>query len=342
MISDDALGALAACLAAFAVAINDAILKSLMMGELTMPQVLALRSVFVSISFAVTVIIRGECQQPTRALLLRTLSDGTGSALFLTALTYLPQANATAIQQFVPLAVVAASAALGERVGFGGWLCVGAGLLGVIIIVRPGLAGFDEHSLFAAGAVCIMTLRDVLTRRLPSTMPSMLIAFYAALGNGFAGVVLLPTVHWHPLHPQAVGMLAVASCCIICFYLGTVLMMRHGSVAVTQPARYSLLLWASLTGLAAEGDVPDLPALVGGVIIICAGLVSLHLSRVTASPTAGVRPRGGLAASDSAAELAAAESPSGSAGSAPSTEDRQANLAQATTRSSSTSWRNGQ
>ena len=103
----------------------------------------------------------------------RTSFDAIGSVCFLTALAHMHQANASAIVQSLPLAVVAASAALGERVGLTGWLCVGIGMVGVLAIVRPGLAAFSRYSLFAAAAVTMMTARDLLTRRMPASIPSL-------------------------------------------------------------------------------------------------------------------------------------------------------------------------
>ena len=176
MVSDDARGAVCATATSAAFAVNDALVKAVM-HRAPIAQVLVVRGVIVSSLVALAVCWRGDWLRPSRAqaalMGARTFFDAVGSICFLTALAHMHQANASAIVQSLPLAVVAASAALGERVGLTGWLCVGIGMVGVLAIVRPGLAGFSRYSLFAAAAVTMMTARDLLTRRMPASIPSL-------------------------------------------------------------------------------------------------------------------------------------------------------------------------
>jgi drug/metabolite transporter (DMT)-like permease len=301
--SHDVLGASAALAACVAVATNDALLKTVM-SRLSVPQVLAFRGAMVTSFLTMVVVCRRECQRPSQTLLLRSLLDGAGSVCFLTALRSMPQANCTAIVQVLPLAVVAAMAARGEHVTRTAWACVGMGLIGVLIIIRPGLTGFDQTSLLPAAAVGIMTARDVLTRTLPQSVPSLLVAVWAAVGNMSAGLVLLPSAGWHAIEIHDAMLVALAGVCICTFYMGTILLMRFGSVAVTQPVRYTLLLWAALAGYVSAGDVPDSWTAVGGTLIVAGGLFSLWAHAGSLEKARGVGSRaGGLAAEDSAAHV---------------------------------------
>ena len=60
-------------------------------------------------------------------------------------------------------------------------------------------------------------------------------------------------------------------------YLGTVLTMRLGSVAVVQPVRYTLLLFAALAGFVAFGEVPDGWTIAGSALIVGAGISAIRL-----------------------------------------------------------------
>ena len=87
------------------------------------------------------------------------------TALYLTALAHLEIANATAIAQLTPLAMTASAALfLGERVGIRRWTAIGIGFLAVLLIMRPGMQGFNAWSLLALGSVSFVVLRDLSSR----------------------------------------------------------------------------------------------------------------------------------------------------------------------------------
>ena len=95
----------------------------------------------------------------------RTVGEMGSTALYLTALFNMPLANATAILQIVPLLTTAAAAIfLGERVGVRRWSAVALGLLGVLLIIRPGLEGFNAWSLVALAAMTLGSQRPLLLR----------------------------------------------------------------------------------------------------------------------------------------------------------------------------------
>ncbi len=92
------------------------------------------------------------------------------------ALAHLPLANTSAIFQALPLAITLGAALIfGEPVGWRRWSAIVAGFIGVLIIVRPGLAGFSQYSLFALVSVAFCALRDLATRQIPAQIPSLFI-----------------------------------------------------------------------------------------------------------------------------------------------------------------------
>jgi drug/metabolite transporter (DMT)-like permease len=92
---------------------------------------------------------------------LRAGADVLGTILYLSAQMHMAFADANALLQFTPLAITAGAALfLGARVGWRRWLATGVGLVGVLIIVRPGGAGFNAYSLLALSAIAFVAARD--------------------------------------------------------------------------------------------------------------------------------------------------------------------------------------
>ena len=84
-----------------------------------------------------------------KPVLIRTAGEVFGSLGYVTALTLIPLATASAMLQAQPLAVTLAAAFfLGERVGPRRWAAVAIGFVGVLIIIRPTGTGFDPNVLW--------------------------------------------------------------------------------------------------------------------------------------------------------------------------------------------------
>ena len=128
-------------------------------------------------------------------MVLRNIGEVCGSLLYVSSLVRLPIANTTAIMQTSPLAITAAAALfLGDRVGWRRWMATSFGLIGALIVIRPGGADFSWWYLPAVIAVAFVTLRDLSTRYIPHSTPTMFITFLTfmvTLAGGLAmGLVL--------------------------------------------------------------------------------------------------------------------------------------------------------
>src|SRR6056297_4023815 len=97
-----------------------------------------------------------------------------GTMCFVTAIALTPLSQASAILQATPLAVTLGAALfLAEPVGWRRWSAILVGFAGVLMVVRPGLAGFAPASLFAVQAVFGLAMRDLATRAVPAAISSM-------------------------------------------------------------------------------------------------------------------------------------------------------------------------
>ena len=272
-------------LAMLGFAIEDMFIK-LLAARLPTWQIIACLGIGAGGFFAVLLRARGEALFPRAAVsplvLLRNLGELIGTLCFVTALALTPLAQASAILQALPLSVTLGAALfLGEAVGWRRWAAIAVGFVGVLLVIQPGLAGFDANALFAVAAVVGLTLRDLVTRRIPRTMSSFQLSFLAfltlipaagllALTTGGAGVMPLPR-DW-ALLAGAVVMGILAYSCIV----GAV---RLGEVSFVTPFRYSRILFALVLGAVVFGERPDALMLTGAALIVGSGLFTLWRER---------------------------------------------------------------
>jgi drug/metabolite transporter (DMT)-like permease len=206
-------------------------------------------------------------------VLMRAGCEGLATFMYLAALFHLPLANVTAINLASPLFVaLLARLLLGERVHLGRWLAIALGFAGVLLVVQPQPGQFNQHAWLAVLATLLYSARDLLTRRLPPALPSIL-ATLATAGTvwAMAGVVLA-VQGMVPMAWADVGLLALAAVFLSTGYFAVITATRHAELSVVAPFRYVGLLWALLLGWVVWGDVPNGWAWAGMVCLVVAGL----------------------------------------------------------------------
>ena len=214
-----------------------------------------------------------------RALALRTGGEIASTLLFLNALHHLPISELSAIMQALPLLVMVAAAALfGERLGWRRLGAVGVGIIGVMLILRPGSLSFTVWSVVALGSVLGVVLRDLATRMFTPAVRSNTIAFYAALSVTLTAL-LMPSEPWViPDARQTLG-LGTAGAALTLGYLTVVGSMRVGEVGFVAPFRYVSLVASVILGLVLFGERPDLWMALGSTLVVGAGLYCIWRER---------------------------------------------------------------
>ncbi len=194
-------------------------------------------------------------------------------------LTYLPLAEVTAIGFMAPLFVTALSVpVLKETVGRHRWVAVIAGLVGVIIIARPGGGIWHWAALMPLiGAACFAAYQ-VVTRILAGSEKNHTTLFYTGLG-GLIWTSLMVPFFWLPPTPVhwlmfiATGLLgALAHLCLIRAF-------ELAQASLLAPFNYSKLIWVAAFGYLAFGDLPSLNTLAGSAVIIVAGCYVVYRER---------------------------------------------------------------
>ena len=202
------------------------------------------------------------------------------TSLFL-GLTYLPIAEATTIGFTAPLFITALSGPiLREKVGIHRWLAVVLGLIGVLVIVRPGGELWHWASLMPFVGAMFFAVFQIITRLLSKTEKTNTTLFYTGLGGFFWTSIIVPFVwitpsllHWTVfLLTGAMG--AVAHLCMISAF-------NRAEASLLAPFNYTKLLWVSVLGFLIFGDVPSFNMWVGATIIVAAGIYILYRERNT-------------------------------------------------------------
>ena len=270
---------MAVAMAAFT--INDAITKTVT-SEMNFGEVILLRGM-VAIVLIAALAYHQRAIRPLRTLMmkpvaLRVAGEVGGTLSFLAAIANLPLANTAAIFQALPLAITLGAAVIfGEPVGWRRWLAIVAGFIGVLIIVRPGLEGFNQFSLLALVAVVFCAVRDLATKRIPVEIPSLFITLLTTITVTMAGaLVLFPLGGWTPPSGRSLALLALAAVLLLIGYQCVIMALRVGDISAVAPFRYSALLWALLLGYLVFGDVPDALMVTGASIIVLSGLYAFY------------------------------------------------------------------
>lgn len=216
---------------------------------------------------------------------LRCAAEVGAAYLFLTALLHMPLANITALLQALPLTVtLGAALVFGEAVGWKRMTAIGIGFAGMLLIVRPGTAGFDVYSLYGLAAVVCVTVRDLVTRRMSARVPSLTVTFLTSASVSASGALGLLWTDWVPLDARLAGLVGASSICIVGGYLFSVMVMRVGDVSFVAPFRYTGLVWALVLGWAVFGHWPEPATLLGAAIIVATGLFTLYRERAGLVP----------------------------------------------------------
>ncbi|MGA8260267.1 MAG: DMT family transporter [Arenicellales bacterium] len=261
--------------------LEDVLIKQLA-SSLPMGQVIVLIGCGGALNFGVLARLRGQRLLPpallSRPVLLRNLAEAIAAVSFVSALVLTTLSGASAILQTTPLALTMGAALfLGESVGWRRWTAIGAGFLGVMMIIQPGLAGFVPASLLAVVAVAAVALRDLVSRAIPADVTGIQLASWAFATLIPAGLLLVLVTGATPVMPEAPDLVRLAATFVVggVGYYSLVSATRTGEVSVVVPFRYSRLVFAMILGALIFGERPDALMLAGAVLIVGAGLYTI-------------------------------------------------------------------
>jgi drug/metabolite transporter (DMT)-like permease len=259
---------------------NDTVMK-FVMQEMPHYQAITLRGLMVMLALILLArrdgglsltIPKAECGMMS----LRLIGEVGSTILFLNALQHMAIGDLSAVMQSLPLVVMIGAAVLfGESLGWRRTSAVLVGLLGVMIILRPGSGTFGIWSLVALASMVLVALRDLATRTFSRTLRTNTIAFYAALSVTLTGLVLSLGQGWVMPSLSQLALLALGSAFLTLGYICAVTAMRVGEISYVAPFRYTSLIVAVIAGLLVFGEWPDHWTWIGSALVVGAGIYTI-------------------------------------------------------------------
>ncbi len=287
-LAPESRGALGMCAAMLVFICMDAVAKYLA-GHLPPLQVVWARytgqTVLICLLFAQSLPRIVKTTSP-RIQLLRSVFLFAATSLFFTSLEVMPLAEATALMEIGPLLItVLAALVLREDVGPRRWAGVVAGLVGALIILRPGVGVFQPAALLCVGAAFFLACFQVATRAMSASDSIWTSMFYTTLVGSLAASAAMPFLWETPELALLPYLLAIGAIGMV-GHLCLVWALTQAPASALAPFNYSQLIWSILIGYLVFQEFPDALTLVGAGVIVCAGLYVWHRERVRKAPAA--------------------------------------------------------
>jgi drug/metabolite transporter (DMT)-like permease len=212
--------------------------------------------------------------------IVRSLVLLAEAAAFILSFSLLPLADVHAVAAAAPLIATAlAVPLLREKVGPHRWTAVAIGLVGVLIIVRPGMGVMDWAAAAPLAAGFLWALYQVLVRKVGLTDSVTTTALYTAAVGLLVLSLLVPFAWQAPdldgwLLMLLVGILGSAAHIILFKAL------ELAPASALQPFGYMLMVWAAVMGFLVFGHIPDLWTITGAIVVVAGGLYALHRERL--------------------------------------------------------------
>lgn len=228
--------------------------------------------------------------QHLRWHLSRGLAGLAAMYCFFYALAHLPLGEAMLLNYSTPLFIpFIALWVLGERPPRRVWVGIVVGFMGLILILKPGMALFAPAALIGVAAGMLAAIAMVSIRRLGQTEPATRIVFYfSVIATIGAAVPLL----WRWRMPAtdlwlgliAMGVLATAAQLLLTRAY------RAAPAAQIGPFIYLAVVFAGAIGWAVWGEVPDIASVAGTALVVLAG-ITMWRTPAAAVEAAAVDPK---------------------------------------------------
>ena len=201
----------------------------------------------------------------------RNICGLIGVTMMFAAAAAIPLADATAISFLNPVfAMMFAIPLLGERVGPWRWLAAAIGVLGAMVLIRPGGDGLQLGALLALGAAVLFGLEAIFIKRLSGREKPLQIL----LVNNSLGVLMISALVWPVWQTPSPGQWASMAA------LGTLMAMAQfcyvnavarAEASFIAPFAYATLIFAAIYDFAVFGAVPMALSYLGAGLILLGG-----------------------------------------------------------------------
>lgn len=258
-------------------------------SDMPAPQAAFLRYAF-GLVLTVPVLMRLGRQwlRPERPGLLvaRGACHAVGVMLWFYAMARIPVAEVTAIGFTAPLFItIGAALFLGEQLRARRVAAVVVGFLGTLLILQPGIRIIEAGALAQLAAAPVLAGSYLIAKKLTESESSGAIVAYLSI---LVTVALAPlaALHWRAPTLEELALLFATAIFATAGHYTMTRAMRATELTVLQPFQFLQLVWASLLGLYAFGEVPRAGTILGGLVIVaCASYLAHRETRQSAGTT---------------------------------------------------------
>ncbi|MDH3690766.1 MAG: DMT family transporter [Gammaproteobacteria bacterium] len=191
------------------------------------------------------------------------------------ALRYLPLASVAALGFVGPFFVVSLAAlVLHEHVSPRRWVAVAVGLIGVLVILRPGSEAMHWAAVLPLGMALCYAIYQVITRIIRGAAPPLNSLFYTALVGAVTSSIVVPFFWVHP-DPKTWALMVGTGLLGGSGHLALIKAYESAKASIVAPFVYSELLWATALGWIVFAQFPDFWTFVGAGVIVATGIYVL-------------------------------------------------------------------
>ncbi len=272
-------GGLLALLAFGIFALHDSLIKVLG-GGYSVFQIILFSNLFAFIPTTMLMMAdrKEENFHPRRPWLvtLRTILGLMGAAGAFTAFKMLPLAEAYALMFASPLVItLLAVPILGEKIGPSRLVAVVIGLVGVLIVLRPGFSDFGLGHAGALVAAIFGSAATIIVRLLGPSERSAVLILFPMIAGILVMAIIMPFVY-RPVELPDLAIMAATGVLVVIGQLCIIAAYRAAPAGFVAPIQYSQIIWAVLLGYLWFGEVPDRWVVVGAVVVIGSGMFIVY------------------------------------------------------------------
>lgn len=208
--------------------------------------------------------------------ILRSAFLFAATCLFFSGLAIMPMIDVIAVAQVVPLLITGLAAlVLSERVGPYRWLGVVAGLIGAMVILRPGFGGVGIASLLPLTAAFVFACYSIATRFLGNEDSVWTTFIFTGMFGAIGASIAVP-FFWEVPDIADVPAMVLMGIFGAAGQLALIFAFSYAAASLLAPFLYISMVWAALLGFFVFAEVPDIWTITGAFMIICAGLYVRH------------------------------------------------------------------
>lgn len=220
----------------------------------------------------------------------RGAANSLSMLAWFSALALIPVANATSLSLVGPVFVtLGAVLVFKEKVGPHRWLGVIVGILGALIIVRPGFVSVGIAPALILFATFCVSVSKLIAKSLARTDSTpTIVAYLTFLMMVFT---LIPALFvWEPVGLRYIALLAVVGTFGTTGHLFFIKAYKLADVSLVEPVMFMRVIFAAFIGLIVFAEFPDIWTWVGAAVIVGGNTYMARREAVKAQHTAETLP----------------------------------------------------